>query len=327
MKQHYIPRCYLKRFSDNDKCIYAYDKQHSKKYQASLMSVCFEDDLYSISDDYLERNKTENGSKINRLSIESDHFAKTIEPMFSQLLKTIDEIKNEWITNKECYKLNFYEKREIALHVVTQYFRLPQLQEATVDNYMRMEKAGIDMMKHIMSAQTGNEAFKDLQIEVNCEKPVLHANLTYLNDEVLMEYADAIASNYWVFRVSLEHDFYTSDFPLVVVPHVQHTRPTYMGLSQYGGELTYPLSPGIVLSVFDKNFFENKASLDCSFIIADGKEIRRQNMLRYFYATHHVFSYKKDFSLIDFIYEVQKKEHVFMAPSLKTEVVSGLGRY
>lgn len=58
MKQHYIPRCYLRRFSDNDKCIYAYDKQHSKKYQASFKSVCTEDDLYSISDDYLERNKS-----------------------------------------------------------------------------------------------------------------------------------------------------------------------------------------------------------------------------------------------------------------------------
>ena len=317
----------MRKFSNNDKCIYAYDKQHSKKYQASLMSVCFEDDLYSISNDYLERNKAENGSKINRLSIESDHFAKMIEPMFSQLLKTIDEIKNEWITNKEYYRLNFYEKREIALHIVTQYFRLPQLQEATVDDYIRMGKASIDMMKHVMSTQTGNEAFKDLQIEIKCEKPVLHANLTYLNDEMLMEFADVIASNYWVFWVSLEHDFYTSDFPLVVEPHVPNVRPTYMGLSQYGGELTYPLSPSIVLSVFDKNFFENKASLDCSFIITDGKEIRRQNMLRYFYATHHVFSYKNDFSLIDFIYEVKKKEHVFKAPNLKTEVVSGLGRY
>ena len=107
MKQHYIPRCYLKRFSDNDKCIYAYDKQLSKKYQASLMSVCVEDDMYSISNDYLEKNKVENGGKINRLSIEKDHFATMVEPMFSQLLKTIDEIKNEWISNKEYYRLNF----------------------------------------------------------------------------------------------------------------------------------------------------------------------------------------------------------------------------
>lgn len=93
---------------------------------------------------------------------------------------------------------------------------------------------------------------------------------------------------------------------------------TYLGLAQYGSELTYPLSPSIVLSVFDKQYFANKESLDCSFIIADAKEIRRQNMLRYFYAGHHVFSYKSDFSLIDFIYKVNSNEHVYMNLNLKT---------
>lgn len=31
MKQHYIPRCYLKRFSDNEKSIHAFDKAHNKR--------------------------------------------------------------------------------------------------------------------------------------------------------------------------------------------------------------------------------------------------------------------------------------------------------
>lgn len=39
-----------------------------------------------------------------------------------------------------------------------------------------------------------------------------------------------------------------------------------------------------------------------------------------------VFSYKNDFSLIEFIYKM-KGEHIFMKPNLKAEVVSGLGRY
>lgn len=46
MKQHYIPRCYLKQFSGNPKSVYTYDKISSKAYRASLMSVCCEDDIY-----------------------------------------------------------------------------------------------------------------------------------------------------------------------------------------------------------------------------------------------------------------------------------------
>lgn len=81
-------------------------------------------------------NKADCGGGINRLSFEKDHFAKMVEPLFAQLLRSIDEIKNKWITDKEYYRLNFYEKRELSLHIVTQYFRLLQLQDSTVDDYL-----------------------------------------------------------------------------------------------------------------------------------------------------------------------------------------------
>ena len=32
MKQHYIPRCYLKRFSNNERSIFTYDKCKSESY-------------------------------------------------------------------------------------------------------------------------------------------------------------------------------------------------------------------------------------------------------------------------------------------------------
>lgn len=326
MKQHYIPRCYLKRFSDNDKSIFTYDKQQSKAYPASMMSVCCEDDMYSISDSYIEKNNEETGSQLNRLSLEHSHFANSVEPMFSQLLQSIDVIKDEWISQREQYRLQFKEKRELALHLVTQFFRHPQLKDSTVDDYLRMEKAGIDMVKWILAKEKGDESINDLKIDVQCEAPVLHAQLTYLNNETLMDFADAIASNIWMFLVSKNSDFYTSDFPIVVEPHVKNARPMYMGLAQYGGELTYPLSPSLMLVVFDKVYFKEKEEYDCTFSIADDKEIRHQNMLRYFYAKRHVFSSKKDFSLIDIIYKVSG-HHIFMNSNFKSEIVSGLRKY
>lgn len=110
MKQHYIPRCYLKRFSDNDKSLFTYDKLQSKVYPASMMSVCCEDDMYSISVSYGEKNNKKSGNNLNRLSIEHDHFANLIEPNLSQLLQSIDVIKDEWISGKEQYRLQFEEK-------------------------------------------------------------------------------------------------------------------------------------------------------------------------------------------------------------------------
>ena len=327
MKQHYIPRCYLKQFSDNPKSVYTYDKISSKAYRASLMSVCCEDDIYTFSEEFVQRNKEEGNCTINRLSIETDHFAHTVEPLYIQLLNQINEIKEEWVTGKDHYILNFYEKKELALHIVTQYFRLPQIGDTLVDNYIRMERASIDMMKELMAKQTNNDDYKKIKINPTCEKPALIADLSYLDCETLMKFADAIANNIFVFWTSKNSDFYSSDFPIVVCPHVDKVRPLYMGLSQFGGELTIPLSPNLMLSIYDRDYFNTtKKELDGHFIEASDKDVRRYNLLRYMYASQHIFSYNNDFSLIDFVYKL-KGRHDFFKPNNSISIVSGLGKY
>lgn len=283
--------------------------------------------MYTISDDFVEDSNKETGDNINKLSLEKDHFAKFEEPLYSQLLKTLDEIKDEWASGKGQYRLQIKEKRELALHLVTQFFRHPILQDSTVDDYIRMEKAEIDMIKAILAKTMCDESINDLKFDVKCEKPALHAKLTYLDSETLMMFANAIASNIWLFEISEGNNFYTSDFPLVVEPHAKDARPMFMGLAQYGGELSYPLSPSLMLVSYDRAFFKDLENEDCSFKIVDAKEVRRQNMLRYFYANRHLFSYNKDFSLIDFIYKCNGGHHVFMKSNFKSEIVSGLGRY
>ena len=326
MRQHFIPRCYLKRFSDNKRSIHTYDKIHCKKYNASLMSVCCEDDLYTMSEEYVKESNERGDGGINRFTIETDHFAHGVEPLYARFLAQVDGIKEDWVTGKDHYRLQFLQKREFALHILTQYFRMPQIGDVMVDDYIRMERASIDMIKEIMAVQTGNEDFRKLEVGVKCEKPALHANLSYLDNETLMAFANAIANNIFVFMISKENDFYTSDFPIVVSPHVKNVSPMYMGLAQYGGELTMPLSPSLALSIYDRAYFKDKVELDGAFVEASNKEVRRQNFLRYMYATQHVFSYNNDFSLIDFVYNLDGK-HPFLKPNHKTDIISGLGRY
>lgn len=327
MKQHYIPRCYLRRFSDNDRSVYAYDKLNSKSYTASLMSVCCKDDMYTLSDEYVEKSNAETGGHVNKLSIEKDLFAKDIEPLYSQLLSQIDEIKEEWISGKDHYRLNYDEKKELALHITTQYLRHPVIGDAEVDNYMRFEQAGIDMLKHILAVQERNEEFEKLEVKAVCEKPALHANLTYMNYEELVKCANIMANNIFVFWISKSNEFYTSDFPIAIEPHDKNSRSIYCGLIQYGGEVTMPLSPSLSVSIYDHRYFKDKKGIDGCFIEADPKEVRRLNLIRYFYASRHVFSLKNDFSIVESFYKLNGNKHLFMKPNLKAEVVSGLGRY
>ena len=199
----------MKRFSDNERSIHTYDKIHCKKYNASLMSVCCEDDLYTMSEEYVKESNERGDGVINRFSLETDHFAHGVEPLYAQFLSQVDGIKEDWVTGKGHYRLQFLEKREFALHILTQYFRMPQIGDVMVDDYIRMERASIDMIKEIMAVQTGNEDFRKLEVGVKCEKPAVHANLSYLDNETLMTYANAIANNIFVFWISKGSDFYT----------------------------------------------------------------------------------------------------------------------
>ena len=114
-RQHYIPRCYLKWFSANGKSIYTYDKKLSKAYDAPMMSVCFENNLYTISDEFVARNNAESGtSEINRLTIERDFFSKGVEPNLDLMLRQIDEIREDWQAGREQYYLNQQEKLSVA---------------------------------------------------------------------------------------------------------------------------------------------------------------------------------------------------------------------
>ncbi len=326
MKQHYIPRCYLRRFSNHERSIFTYDKINSKSYKAPIMSVCFENDIYTISNSYIEDSKNEHGINLNKLSIESDYFANTIEQMLEKFLNQLDDIKNGWIAGNDKYKLQFVEKRELALHLITLYFRIPYVMNAIIDNHMRYEKAEVDIIKHILAVHTGNKAYDELEIDIACEKPVLHAQISYLNDELMMNMANVLANNICVFWISNNNDFYTSDFPIIVNPYVPKVRPRFMGLAQYGGELMMPLSPSLSVSIYDRNYFKDKEQLDSCFIIANEEEVFRRNWRIYLYAQRHVFSLNNDFRMIDALYKKEGK-HVFYSPNLKDEIVSGLGKY
>jgi len=121
------------------------------------------------------------------LSIEHDHFANLIEPNLSQLLQSIDVIKDEWISGKEQYRLQFEEKRELALHLVTQFFRHPLFKDSTVDDYLRMERARIDMAKYFLAKEKGDESQLDVTIKA--------VNLTKYLTEFMVSLKPLIESN------------------------------------------------------------------------------------------------------------------------------------
>jgi len=313
VKHHYIPQCYLRNFSNNGRKIYTYDKNLSKKYCADISSVCEINDFYKISNDYIEENPEYEGAE---LMIECDYFAQNIEPKYSELLNRLISCKNECLIDK-CKNIGFSykDKRIIAAHIVIQYLRLPHIRTETIQLFDDIMPKMIELTKALASEGNDND-FNDLKIVAHCEPAILHASNTFMNDEFVNKFSEALANNYWSFLVSEKGNFYTSDFPIVVEPHVPNVRPMYLGLAQYGSELTFPISKDIVITMWDREYFADKRTEDCKFYLIDEKEERRQNLLRYFNARRHVFSFYDDFQPIELCTKyLNNGKHIFMGPN------------
>ena len=296
-RHHFIPQCYLRHFANTKRGIYAYDKLNSNNYYASIDKVCCIDDFYKISSEFLnEEYDCEN----EQLIIENEYFSKEIEPKFAKVLDWIDKRKNICLADEnKNVGLSYRDKLVIAKHIVIQFFRLPDIKYQNQNMSDSIIPQMIDLFKEGISMEHNNDIYKNINVKYKCDPALLHAQSTFLNDELVNHFAAALAENYWSFLVSIDGKIYTSDFPLVVEPHISNATPINLGLTQYGSELTYPLTKNIVLTIWDKNFFSEKARGDCKFYTISEKEERRQNRFRYYYAKRYVFSFIKDFYLID----------------------------
>ena len=65
-------------------------------------------------------------------------------------------------------------------------------------DYIRMEMAGIDMVKEMVAVHTGDNEFRNRKIGVTCEKLAMHASISYLDGDNLMTFADVMVSNIFV---------------------------------------------------------------------------------------------------------------------------------
>lgn len=300
-KQHYIPQCYLRLFSDDQKHIWTFDKKKGSEYSSTITDICTKNDFYTISREYVESNEG-----ISPLSLEKGFFADWHEPKFSEYLQTINHLAIDAINSSHnIISLNNKQKYNFAKLLVVQWFRLPSIRNDNESSFNEFVPKMMRLFKEGLSKEMNNPDIAKLDISVSIEdKSVYHAKSTFLDEELVDTFASKLCDNIWTFSYSSDGDFYTSDFPITVNAHVNNVRPICQGLAQYGAELTYPLSKNLGLTIWDTEYFTDKGKKDLSICIAISKGIRAFNILRYAYAQRQLFSSKNDFAFIKFASQI-----------------------
>ncbi len=305
-RQHYIPQIYLSNFSNDGKGVWVYNKTRSKKYITSTDKICYKDDFYSLGEQIIEESE----GLLNRLSIEKKFFARNVEIELSTILKQLVESVDENIRKnpRSCLFIDEHSKRLIAQHIAIQFLRLPELRE-----YLeKFERSLIRAVKKITDCDNCRKASNYNEIEdflTRKRDPAFeHFDMGFGAEELINDYSERLVNNFWEFYINPNGDYYTSDFPIVVEPHVKNTELECLGLAMYGAEVTYPITKKLLLKIWDNRYFPQKKENDGCFLYATDKFVRYEKIRQYLFAREIVISPIDDFSLPELITKIEGKE-------------------
>ncbi len=298
VKQHYIPQCYLKNFSENESFVFVYSKKNKKKgYAQAISKTACLDYFYAIPEKYIKKKLL---PEVNSNFIEKIILANNIESLYSDLLIKIIQAAAIW--NRQNNLGNIFTEKErdlFAALIAIQYMRMPNIR----DMYWSAEKKVQKETDEIVAAmkKTYSEIDCSEAMEHNHEEdfaPVFHAEL-FLDEDIISNIQAQIIKKNWIYHISNIGAVYTSDNPILLKSHLQNQTPFYENFGMKGVEVIFPISKNIILTIWDEELFTEKKFDNNKFKLLTDKQLRQYNFYQYLCANDEIYSSNNDFKLID----------------------------
>lgn len=294
-KHHYVPICYLKQFAyEKDSIIHVYDKVNDKSFPRNIKDICYENFLYKLSNDYLN---FQNDTSLNPLSIENEYFAESLESDFDKILEWIRNVaRNKYETGCHYFGLTDDSKFILAKNIAIQYLRTPFIRDFIVTEEKRVEEKILRLFKQGVAIEENNPGILDLPLEAEIDKVSCHATNTYLDDEYVCRIANHLANSYWHFYYSPFEQFYSSDNPVTIIHRYKDVMERDYGLTDYGAEISFPLNPCLLLTIYDYQYFHIYNATDGLFEEAVKEHIDYANICQVAFSKRIVFNKTGDFT-------------------------------
>lgn len=337
-KEHYVPRCYLGNFEGDNNRIYVFDKaqlqiRHQLKEQIAAENYFYDIDFDKIMqsidvdkhngiiDDIKRITGNDNWEEIKTSVLDPKHIEKTffskLEGEYSVLLKNIISKSyngNEWVM-KNCSPFSEEEKVRLSLFLAVQIIRT---------------RAFRDSIKQIIEKTYQALAYKQ---QMNGDDPlskeefVVEANKDYvklqhagmiLDEEVGVQISETLLNHIWVMYVNKTNQpFYTSDNPVLTIPHKKNEYISYSGLASEGIEIVFPVSPNLLIAMYDRKWYSSSFR-DRSFIPLNDKEfIDYYNQVQVIHSFRCIYSKESNFELAN---DICKNHPEICDPSNRVEV-------
>lgn len=321
-KEHYVPQCYLENFTSNGILIEVFDKwklqaRNNQNIRDVAMENFFYDlDLLGLMDKKLEDDKkdkmrtdllkivgTDKWEDVeaiigNKKYIEKEHFIG-IEGAYSRVLKSIIQKSyggSKWVI-ENCRAMAEYEKTLMSFFIATQVIRTKKFRETLGDIVEgAIQTLAYKSQMHEKDAKP-KEAF---QVKADKDFIKLQHSMMILQPEPILQLAEILESHVWIMCVNkTQMPFYTSDEPVVKIAHKKDKFISHSGFASEGIEIAFPLSPYLLLCMFDKKEYGGLFNDRQFYEMYDLEEVKYYNKHQILHSYRCVYSVSQDFSLAE----------------------------
>jgi hypothetical protein len=299
-RQHFIPQCYLKNFSENEKFVFIYSKTNEKKgYAQSIAKTACKEYFYAIPEKYLNQEILAN---IDSNFIEKKILADNIENFYSQLLNKIVKAASEWCVSKDRKEIFNHNERDLfAALIAIQYLRMPNIRDMYWNPQQKAQKVRNEIVDAFKKAHGDIDDSEAVALNRDDDyAPVLHSEF-FLDEKLIADIQDLLIKKNWRYRIATNGTVFTSDNPILLKPHLENQIAYYEGFAMKGVEIIFPISKNIILTIWDDEVFPDYTSENNEFSILTDAELRQYNCYQYIWANEEVYSTKNDFKLIELL--------------------------
>lgn len=231
-KEHYVPRCYLKRWGNNKEQVFVYDKYLKKARINNVYDVACEKFYYDI--DYRELSDDRIGFlKGIGINPEEDNqfiehfFAEHIETIYSDVLQIIVDKKLTTWHEKNCYFADEKTRFKLALCMAFQYLRTKEIRNSIVNSSSCLEQ----LLKELNCSE---ETIAQYKIREKGEK-IVQGNML-LDIDYMSSLIGSFWNLIWILGINRTNiPFFTSDNPIGTYPHIKHPVMSMSGIGSRGG--------------------------------------------------------------------------------------------
>lgn len=221
------------------------------------------------------------------------YFAEIIESVFSRLLKEIiNKVKSAtpWYMNN-CFFISEDQKLDLSVCLAYQYIRTKTVREGLFETS--------DCMLQMLDDMNAHQELKDSMKLSKEESKLIHGKMI-LDTKNLLELVTAFNSLSWILGINrTSKRFYTSDNPVGTKAHISHPVLSMSGPNSTGVEVFFPISPDIILVMYDGEYHKVVASKDRTYVTILEDNVDYYNSLMVMRSHRCIFSSSSDFSLID----------------------------